>query len=292
MKKIKWSPNLLSGGVKKIFLFELIWFSLAQILGLLVARKLMTLAIERQEEIVQILPSKFSLLNFLASFLLVTVFILLVSKFSKGKNIIFKSLFILISFLGGIVFFGSFLPIIFALLFILIFLFFWFKNPSVWLHNLILIFGIAGIGGEVGLSLSPQIIIFLFLILAIYDIFAVYKTKHMVKIAKSMAESRAILGIILPQKFSDFNRGLKEVKIGDKKQEFLVLGAGDIVFPLILISSVLPQGISKSLIIFLFSLLGLLFGFWLFLKLGKKPMPALPPIALFSILGYLITRLI
>lgn len=278
--------------VEKIFIFELFWFSLAQIAGLIIARKMLIETVARQGKIIQILPSEFSISNFLVSFLLVTVFILLVSKFSKGKNLIFKSLFILISFLGGIVFFGSFLPIIFALLSILIFLFFWFKNSSLWLHNLILIFGIAGIGGEVGLSLSPQIIIFLFLILAIYDIFAVYKTKHMVKIAKSMAESRAILGIILPQKFSDFNRKLEEVKIGEKKQEFLVLGAGDIVFPLILISSVLPQGIVKSLIIFLFSLLGLFFGFWLFLRLGKKPMPALPPLAFFSIIGFLITLII
>ena len=30
------------------------------------------------------------------------------------------------------------------------------------------------------------------------------------------------------------------------------------------------------------------FGFWLFLKLGQKPMPALPPLALFSIIGFLI----
>jgi presenilin-like A22 family membrane protease len=86
------------------------------------------------------------------------------------------------------------------------------------------------------------------------------------------------------------------VKPGGK---FLILGAGDIVFPLILTVSLIPQGISDSLIVASFSLLGLLVGFLIFISQpptgpggGRQPMPALPPIALFSIIGYLITRII
>ena len=108
--------------------------------------------------------------------------------------------------------------------------------------------------------------------------------------AKSMAESQAILGIIIPKKLPDFKRKIKDVKLGDEKRDFLVLGSGDIIFPLILSVSFLPQpqGLIKSGIILFFSLCGLSFGFWLFLKLGQKPMPALPPLALFSIIGFLI----
>ncbi|MCZ2845672.1 MAG: presenilin family intramembrane aspartyl protease, partial [Candidatus Bathyarchaeota archaeon] len=121
-----------------------------------------------------------------------------------------------------------------------------------------------------------------------YDFIAVYKTKHMVKMAKSMIESRAILGIVIPKKFIDFKKRLQDVEIGGDKKDCLILGSGDIIFPLILSASLLPQGIVKSGIILIFSIVGLFFGFILFLKLGKKPMPALPPLALSSIIGYAI----
>ena len=42
-----------------------------------------------------------------------------------------------------------------------------------------------------------------------------------------------------------------------------------------------------------FSLLGLLASFWIFFQQKeRRAIPALPPIALFSILGYLISRLV
>jgi len=278
--------------VKNIFLFELFWFSLAQILGILVSRNIVTRLIQRGERIQQVSPLEFSLPSFLISFLGVVIFVFLISKFSKGKNIIFKLLFAFVIFLGGEVFLESFIPTIIALPIILILIVFWFKNPSVWFHNLLLVLGTAGIGGFVGFSLSPQVVILLFFILAIYDLVAVYKTKHMIKMAKSMIESRAVLGIIIPKRFIDFKKKLKDMKMGDKKKNFLVLGSGDIVFPLILATSFLPQGLVKSGIILVFSIGGLLFGFWLFLKLGQRPMPALPPLALFSIIGYFVANFI
>jgi len=280
--------------IKNFFLFELFWFLLAQVLGIFVSHNVVVQFAERGEKIQQVLPSEFSIPQFLISFFGVVVFILLISKFFKGKNIIFKTFFAFVIFLGGEVFFESFIPTIIALPIVLILIFFWFKTSSVWFHNLLLVLSIAGIGGFVGSSLSPQIVILLFFILAIYDLVSVYKTKHMIKMAKSMMESQAVLGIIIPKRFADFNKKLKEVKIGDEKKDFLVLGSGDIIFPLILAASFLPQsqGLFKSGIILIFSLFGLLFGFWLFLKLGKKPMPALPPLAFFCIIGYFIAILI
>ena len=278
--------------MKKIFLFESFWFLSAQILGIFVAQNVIRIGIREGKEISKIDPSEFSLLNFLAAFLIAVGFLLLVLKLSKGKNIIFKTLFILVSFVGGEVALETFLPAIMALPLIFILILLWFRTSLIWIHNLLLVLGVAGIGGVVGIPLSPEIVVCLFLALAIYDFIAVYKTKHMVKMAKSMLESQAILGIIIPQKLVDFGQKLKEVRIGDKKQKFFVLGAGDMVFPLILAVSLLSQGIIKSWIIVFFSFVGLLAGFLLFLKLGKKPMPALPPLAFFSIIGYLITKLI
>ena len=284
--------NINQPSIRNLLLFELFWFIMAQLAGIFVAHNVIVSFIKSGEKIRQVSPSDFSLPSFLISFLGVIIFILLISKFSKGKNIIFKAFFALIAFLGGEVFLESFLPTIIALPIILILIFFWFKTSSIWIHNLLLVLGTAGIGGFVGSSLSSQVVVILFFILAIYDLIAVYQTRHMIKIAKSMAESQAVLGIIIPKKISDFNKKLKDVNIGDEKRDFLVLGSGDIIFPLILTASFLPQGIAKSGTILIFSLSGLLFGFWLFFKLGQKPMPALPPLAIFCIIGYFIANLI
>jgi len=70
-----------------------------------------------------------------------------------------------------------------------------------------------------------------------------------------------------------------------------LLGAGDVIFPLLLSVSLLPFGLAKSFTVMAFSCLGFCFSFWLFGELGKKPMPALPPIFLFSLLGFLIVQI-
>lgn len=105
--------------------------------------------------------------------------------------------------------------------------------------------------------------------------------------AKEMIEAKAILGIILPPKIAEFQAPLKDVKMGGK---FVILGGGDIVFPLLLVTSLVPYGILKSLIVAIFALFGLFISFWIFIsQKTRQPIPALPPIALFSIIGYLIT---
>lgn len=275
---------------RNIFIFELFWFLMAQILGLVVSRNIIITHVVREGgEIPQVSPSEFSIPAFLISFFGVTLFIIFASQLTTGKNMVFRIFLTFVIFLGGEVFLESlYIPTIIALPIVLISIIIWFKNSSVWFHNLLLVVGIAGMGGVVGTSLSPQLVILLFIILAIYDFVAVYKTKHMVKMAKSMIESRAILGIVIPKNFIDFKKRLQDVEIGKEKKDCLILGSGDIIFPLILSASLLPQGIIKSGIILIFSIAGLFLGFILFLKLGQKPMPALPPLALSSIIGYAI----
>jgi presenilin-like A22 family membrane protease len=94
----------------------------------------------------------------------------------------------------------------------------------------------------------------------------------------------------LPQKFSEVSASLEDVKMGGR---FLVLGSGDIIFPLLLVSSLIPEGIKKSFIVAISATIGLLTSIGIFLSQKiRKPIPALPPIALFSIIGYLITRIL
>lgn len=213
---------------------------------------------------------------------------LLGKRFQTQKRILFKVFFLLSLIFGTLYLFFPFLNI-FSLFLIIILIYGWLKKPTVILNNLFFIFGLAGFGGIFGLSFQPLVIVFLLLVFSIYDFIAVYKTKHMVKMAREMIASKVIFGLIVPQKISDFKSNLKEVEPGGR---FLILGGGDVAFPLLLSASLIPSGILNSLLVAIFSLIGLFLSFYIFTSQKvRQPIPALPPIALFSIVGYIITKL-
>ncbi len=270
------------------FRFEIFFFSLSLGLGILAGSRLQEIF-----KIQKIPPPSINFSQFLFYFFLGTLFLLSITYFSKlkkGKGIFFKGIFLLVISFGNFFFFGLWLSDVLTFTLVAVLLIFLLKKPSLMLHNFALIFAIAGVGAGLGLSFTPEMVILLLLIFSIYDFIAVYKTGHMIKMAKEMITHGAILGLIVPQKMADLKTQLKEVKTGGK---FLILGAGDIVFPLILVVSLIPQGIAASLIVAVFALFGLLAGFLIFIsKKERRPMPALPPIALFSIIGYFITKII
>jgi len=272
----------------KTFGFEAFLFSLSLGFGILAGLKLNEIFKAQEVPVPSISPSQF-----LGYFLFGTIFILSIIyffKFKKVKRIFFKTIFFLAIGFGNLFFFSLWLPDILTFSLLTILIIFLVKKPCLVVHNFALIFAVAGMGAGLGLSFQPEIVILLLLFFSIYDFIAVYKTKHMVKMAKEMIEHQAILGIVIPQKLSDFSAQLEEIKPGGK---FLILGAGDMIFPLILTVSLIPQGILSSLIVAFFSLIGLLAGFLIFIAPKiRRPMPALPPIAFFSIIGYLITRII
>jgi len=278
----------------KIFLWEAFLFLITLGLGIVSAFKLRKLS---KIEKIEISPVSFW--QFLLYFSLATLFILFISllgkRFKRGKEVIFKALFIFAIVLGGLISFSLWLPDFFALILVVILVFGWLIKPIVFLHDFAMISGVVGVSCILGLSLNPLVMVAFLIIFSIYDYIAVYKTKHMVKIAKEMIETGAILGFILPQKFSDLLAGLKKVRVPAKRVEgkFLVLGGGDVAFPLLFCVSLLPSGILNSLIVGFYAFIGLLFSFVLFVsQKERKPIPALPPIALFSIIGFLITKLI
>jgi len=275
----------------RIFFWEAFLFGLTLSLGMIAAFKM--IRILKMEEIT-LQPVSFW--QFLLYFLLATAFILAISFFGKktekGKGIIFKAIFILAIFWGGLLLFSLWLPDFFALILILFLIFVWLKKPSILIHDLAVILGIAGVGAVLGLRLTSWSVVLLLIILSIYDFIAVYKTKHMVKMAKEMMKTGTILALIVPRSIPDFKTDLKEVGVPARRLDgkFLILGGGDIAFPLLLCVSLLSEGFINSFIVAIFALIGLLVSFWLFISQKiRKPIPALPPIALFSIIGFLIT---
>jgi presenilin-like A22 family membrane protease len=270
----------------KTFAFEAFLFSLTLILGIITALNWQELF-----KFQKIQPQPISFWRFLFYFLFGTLLIfsisLLSKKFQNQKRAIFKIFFILSSVFGTLYLFFPFLNI-FSLILIIFLVYVWLKKPTVFLNNLLIIFGLAGFGGILGLSFQPLVIVFLLLVFSIYDFIAVYKTKHMVKMAREMLEAKIIFGLIVSQNVSDFKADLKEVEPGGR---FLILGGGDVAFPLLLSASLVPSGIFNPLIVAAFSLIGLFLSFYVFASQKvRQPIPALPPIALFSIIGYLVTR--
>jgi len=271
-----------------VFFWEAFLFSLTLGLGIAAAFR-----INQILEIEKIILPQISFWRFILSFLLATLFIFLIIrflKFRKEKGTIFKIIFVLAVALGGLLFLENWLPEPIPLIIIASLIFWWWKKPLILNQDVLMIFGLAGVGSTLGLALQPLMVTALLIIFSIYDYIAVYKTKHMIKMAKEMIEQKTILALVIPPSLSEFQAGLGEIKPGGR---FLILGGGDIVFPLLLCASLIPIGILNSIIVAIFALIGLLASFWFFISQKiRQPIPALPPIALFSIIGFLITRII
>ncbi len=270
------------------FSIEAFLFCLTLLLGIVTASK-----INEVLRFQKVIMPPFSFWQFIFYFILATLLIFFIPyflRFKKEKKTFFRAVFILATFFGGTSFFSCWMSDPPALILMAGIVFWWLKRPTILNQDLCLILGMAGIGSILGLSLDPLMVALLLVFFSIYDFIAVYKTKHMIRMAKEMIESRAILAFLIPPDISGFRESLEKIEPGGK---FLILGGGDVVFPLLFATSLVSQGILDSLIVATFSLIGLFAGFYFFTtQKVRQPIPALPPIALFSIIGYLITKIL
>jgi presenilin-like A22 family membrane protease len=132
-------------------------------------------------------------------------------------------------------------------------------------------------------------------IFAAYDYISVYKTKHMIGLARIALERDLPMLFVFP---SDFSKKLGKIEMTDDGiagHNAMALGFGDVAFPGIMVvaSSVYGMKVGHFLPFFLLPLIGGITGM-AFLVLGnvKKPAPGLPflnaGVITGSILSYLI----
>ena len=170
---------------------------------------------------------------------------------------------------------------------------FWFLIPLVWLHNLVLILAVSSLGAVFGRFITPWTAMVIILTLAIYDFLAV-RFRYMLWMADRLSQVNALPALIIPKNNSEWNFNLKTggkiIEVNPAEREYSILGGGDIAFPCLLTASVyFAQGWKPAAIIAVLGLLGLASIYAIqaiFLK--GKPMPALPPIAAFTLVGLLI----
>ncbi|MEA1871997.1 MAG: presenilin family intramembrane aspartyl protease [Chloroflexota bacterium] len=208
-------------------------------------------------------------------------------------KVILRILFALLFSWGAFIATVFYLPLPVAVAIAVVFGTFWFLIPLVWLHNLVLILAVSSLGAVFGRFITPWTAMAIILALAIYDFLAV-RFRFMLWMADRLSQVNALPALIIPKNYSEWNLNLKErekiVELNPAAREYSILGGGDIAFPCLLTASVyFAQGLKPAAIIAVLGLLGLVSVYAIQARFLKgKPMPALPPIAAFTLVGLLI----
>lgn len=269
-----------------LFVKLLIIFLVAQTLGLLVADKL----IQEKVTVTIVTDNPDDVENSAGLFLYIlfgTAMLLILIKFVKGRFLFWalKAVESLAIFGTSLIVFAVFwdsILVVFLAIILVIARNVFYKNLH--LRNISSTLATAGAGALIGVSLGVIPIIVFLIALSVYDYIAVFKTKHMVTIAKSVTKKNLSFTYALPTKEHQFE-----------------LGTGDLVMPLAFASSVLaatkgihafPYYFIPSILILLASLAGLVLTLGYLSKRIGKALPALPPQAVLMLIAFAVTKLL
>jgi presenilin-like A22 family membrane protease len=173
----------------------------------------------------------------------------------------------------------------------------WLLWTRIWLQNILLMITLGAMGSVFGFFfMSPWAFIIVMAAISIYDFLAV-RSGLMVWMADKMSETTTLPAFIFPKDLKDWRLSVHAVDVNElsatkpEEREYSILGGGDVAFPLMLAASVFFQkDIKAAAVVAVFAVIGLMAAYliqawWL----KGKPIPALPPITAFSIIGFLIT---
>lgn len=158
----------------------------------------------------------------------------------------------------------------------------------------------AGVTAIMGISFAILPAFLLLIGLAIYDAWAVYRTKHMVALADEVTAQRLPILLVVPRRrgYSFLRqRRLKDQIAAGEEREAMFMGLGDVIVPGVLVVSAaiyLPAGqflgAPANLVVALASLVGVCLGFALLMRfvLRGNPQAGLPLLNGGAILGYLV----
>jgi presenilin-like A22 family membrane protease len=171
----------------------------------------------------------------------------------------------------------------------------WLFWARIWLHDILLLIALAAAGLVFGFMFSPWAFMIFMLIIAVYDLLAV-RFGFMVWMADKLSETTSLPAFIFPKLMKDWKLKLSTVHFGELKEkesaerEYAILGGGDIGFPLMLSVAVFFKfDLAGAVVVGVFALAGVISAFLIQMYwLKGKPMPALPPIAFLSLIGFLI----
>jgi presenilin-like A22 family membrane protease len=229
------------------------------------------------------------------SFTLVTFFVFILIKYKSET--FFRIWYLLVVILAiSVVLNLAFIEIRYskyiAFSFAIVLAYFKIYQRNLIVHNFTELLIYPGVAAAFVPLLNPITVIFLLIAISIYDLWAVWKSGIMQKMAKYQINKLKIFsGFLIPNltnvQKSSVKKMSKEEKIGKKvKIGVAILGGGDVVFPIITAGVFLRNfGIASSWFILLGATLGLSYIF--FFGESKKPYPAMPYITSGILLGLL-----
>ena len=244
---------------------------------------------------------EFSYLWLTLGIIIATALVMILLKFKKLG--LWKLWFGMAVFLGLTIAINSILAEKIAIVLAIILTYFKVIKRNIIVHNLTELFIYGGIAVVFIPVLNLRSVIILLIIISIYDMFAVWKSKHMVKLAKMQKKSGVFAGINIPHSTKKGKLNIpifKKTKLKKtRKIKSAILGGGDIVFPM-LFSGVIfqtllfthPTNIAflKTAIISLTATIAL--SLFLIKSKKNKFYPAMPFLTAGCFLGYLIINLI
>ncbi|MEI7718433.1 MAG: presenilin family intramembrane aspartyl protease [archaeon] len=231
--------------------------------------------------LIVVLITKYKLRLVMKTWFLIVVIIAL----SISLAAIFKNIFGITNYLFPLIF-----AIIFGILKIL--------RPSVVIHNVTEVLIYPGIATIFVPILTPLTAILLLIIISIYDMWAVWHSGIMQKMAKfQMNELKIFGGFLIPYLTKEVRQKIAALKKSKNKKgkkmkiSMAILGGGDVVFPIITAGVfMLSLGLSYAIAVILGALLGL--TCLMFFSEKKKFYPAMPFITAGIFLGLLVCYLI
>ncbi len=163
-------------------------------------------------------------------------------------------------------------------------------RPSLIVQNLTELLMYGGLAAIFVPILNLLSVFILLILISIYDMYAVWYSKHMIKLAKFQTKSKVFAGLFVPYTL----KGIKPVKKTKKKLGKIrtaILGGGDIAFPLLFAGVVMKSfSFLQTLIVPVVVSISLLL---LFLKSEKgKFYPAMPFLTIGCFIGFAIVYLI
>lgn len=194
--------------------------------------------------------------------------------------------------------FAAFLNQFYALIAALVFAYLKTFKPSVIVHNFTELFVYGGLATFFVWIFNVKSAFILLILISIYDAYAVWKSKHMIKLAKFQTKSQVFAGLFIPYKLGKLSKPKKGTYV-KKKVKNAILGGGDIAFPIIFAGTVLEsvvtylpiqQALMKVFVIPVMATVALGLLFWK--SEEKKFYPAMPFISVGCFVGYLIMILI
>jgi presenilin-like A22 family membrane protease len=172
-------------------------------------------------------------------------------------------------------------------------------RPNIYTHNLTEIFIYGGLAAIFVFFMNLTSAFILLFAISLYDMFSVWQSKHMIKLAEFQTSQKLFAGVFIPysmpKKKAAAAKGIGRVVKKTVKMRSAILGGGDIGFPLIfsgvvfkslLLIDAVEIAFLKTTIISITAAIALL---WLFMKAEKdKYYPAMPFISIGCAVGYLI----